>query len=230
MPSISRSRPSTAVRAAGVARRGRRGQIDLIPAAATTFELDRADLARLRMLSVLCHRRWSLPILAELHKESRPGGGGGAKFVTLANRMQLSRETLRDTLDDLIANDYLMRNPGVGHPMRPEYMLTEGGHAAAPLIAALITTLRERGLEDVALRKWSLPVLHALARGQQRFGQLKTALPGITARALTLALKDLLDARLIERTVIGGYPPAPVYCPTRKARRVTQALARLGVD
>ena len=192
--------------------------------------LGRADQARLRMLIVLCHRRWSLPILAELHKESRPGGGGGAKFVTLANRLKLSRETLRDTLDDLIAHDYLMRNPGVGHPMRPEYMLTEGGHAAAPLVATLIATLRERDLEDVALRKWSLPVMHALARGQERFGQLKAALPGITARALTLALKDLLDARLIERTVTRGYPPGAVYRPARKARRITQVIARLGVE
>src|SRR5215208_2302376 len=73
-----------------------------------------ADDLRLRMLIGLCHRRWSLPILAELQKEIRPGGGGGAKFITLANRLKLSRETLRDTLEDLIARDYLMRNPGVG--------------------------------------------------------------------------------------------------------------------
>jgi DNA-binding HxlR family transcriptional regulator len=230
MPSTSRSCASTSTSARGMVRRGRRGRVDLVPSGTTTVELDRADRARLRMLMVLCHRRWSLPILAELHKEARPGGGGGAKFVTLANRLKLSRETLRETLDDLIAHDYLMRNPGVGHPLRPEYMLTEGGHAAAPLVAALITTLRQRDLEDIALRKWSLPVLHALARGQYRFGQLKTALPGITARALTLALKDLLDARLIERTVTGGYPPAAFYRPTRKASRVTQALARLSVD
>ncbi len=121
-----------------------------------------------------------------------------------------------------------MRNPGVGHPMRPEYMLTEEGHEAGPAVAALITALRERDLEEVALRKWSLPVLHALSRGQRRFSQLKIALPGITPRALTLALKDLLNARLIERTVTHDYPPGVTYRLTRRARRIALMLTRVG--
>ncbi len=50
-------------------------------------QLDTADHARLRMLIALCHRRWSLPILAELQRDAERGGGGGAKFVTLANRL-----------------------------------------------------------------------------------------------------------------------------------------------
>jgi DNA-binding HxlR family transcriptional regulator len=112
--------------------------------------------------------------------------------------------------------------------MRPEYLLTEDGHAAAPTAAALIHLLRARDLEDVALRKWSLPVLHALSLGHQRFGQLKIALPGITPRALTLALKDLLHARLVERVVTGDYPPGVRYRPARSARALNDMLRRLG--
>ena len=175
----------------------------------------------------LCHRRWSLPILAELQKEVRPGGGGGAKFVTLANRLGLSRETLRDTLDDLIERDYLMRNPGVGHPMRPEYMLTEDGHNAAPHAARIMLRLRASDLENVALRKWSLPALYAIGRGVSRFGRLKSALPGVTARALTLVLKDLEAAGLVRRTVTDSYPPGVAYAPSKRSRGIMQALRRL---
>ncbi len=185
------------------------------------------DLSRLRMLIGLCHRRWSLPILAELQKEVRPGGGGGAKFVTLAHRLSLSRQTLRDTLDDLIERDYLMRNPGMGHPMRPEYMLTESGHDAAPHAAALMQRLRGAKLDDLMLRKWSLPVLYAVARGASRFGQLKGVLPGVTPRALTLALKDLEAAGLVRRTVTDSYPPGVAYAPSKRSRRIVQALRRL---
>jgi len=194
---------------------------------AAPAQLEEADHARLRTLIGLCHRRWSLPILAELQREVRPGGGGGAKFVTLANRLGLSRETLRDTLDDLIDHDYLMRNPGVGHPMRPEYMLTEGGHDMAPHAARIMLRLRAGGLEDVGLRKWSLPALYAIGRGVSRFGHLKAALPGVTARALTLVLKDLEAAGLVRRTVTDSYPPAVAYAPSKRSHRIVQALRRL---
>jgi DNA-binding HxlR family transcriptional regulator len=183
-----------------------------------------ADLARLRMLIGLCHRRWSLPILAELDKEVRPGGGGGAKFVTLANRLRLSRETLRDTLEDLIERDYLMRNPGVGHPMRPEYLLTEDGHDVAPHAAAIIGTLRKTSLEDVALRKWSLPTLYAIGRGVARFSHLRAVLPGATSRALTLTLKDLERVGLVVRRVTDDYPPMVLYRPHRSAKRIVRLM------
>lgn len=204
MPAISRSRASAA-RKAGSAE---------------------AHQVRLRMLIGLCHRRWSLPILAELQKEIRPGGGGGAKFVTLANRLSLSRETLRDTLDDLIHRDYLMRNPGVGHPMRPEYMLTEDGHAAAPHATAVMRAIRAGGIEDVALRKWSLPVLLSIASGMRRFGQLKAMLPGVSSRALTLALKELEAEGLVRRSVTHEYPPGVSYQLLGAARRITRLLER----
>jgi DNA-binding HxlR family transcriptional regulator len=208
------------VRRASRARKGAAG--------VAVAEPDAAEKARLTTIIGLCHRRWSLPILAELQREVRPGGGGGAKFVTLANRLNLSRETLRDTLDDLIARDYLMRNPGVGHPMRPEYLLTEAGHDAGPAAAALIKALHEHDLEDVALRKWSLPVLYVIAQGLARFGHIRSALPGLTSRALALALKDLHTAQLIRRSVTHEHPPGAVYEPAIRSRKLARMLAPLG--
>ena len=51
---------------------------------------------------------------------------------------------------------------------------------------------RARGARDreLGLNKWSMPVLAALA-GDRRFSELRDALPGVSPRALTLALKSL---------------------------------------
>ena len=46
----------------------------------------------------------------------------------------------------------------------------------------------------------------------------KATLPGITARALTLALKSLQKTDLVERTVRDGYPPTTCYRLTRRSR------------
>src|SRR5262245_47973361 len=81
-------------------------------------------------LTVLFHRRWSVPILAELHRgDSHPGG---SKFITLLNRLRISRDSLTATLGHLMHHDLVMRNPGYGHPMRPEYLLAEAGYDIAP--------------------------------------------------------------------------------------------------
>jgi DNA-binding HxlR family transcriptional regulator len=172
-------------------------------------------------LVALFHLRWAAPILAELHR------GRGGRFVTLAYRLGLSRESLRRTLAALLDRGLVARNPGYGHPLRPEYVLRPEGARLAPACAELLDALRRRGLEDVGLKKWSLPVLYALAEGAERFSDLRAALPGVTPRALTLALKDLTAAALIDRTVTNGYPPASVYGVTRSGARLFPVLRRV---
>jgi DNA-binding HxlR family transcriptional regulator len=179
---------------------------------------------RLQRMAIFFHRRWSAPILAELLRGDTVQGG--AKFITLANRLRLSRESLKATLDHLILHDYVMRNPGYGHPLRPEYILAEAGHDIAPACRDLMRILTQSELERAALRKWSMPALLAIGRGVRRFGALKIALSGITARALTLALKDLASARLVRRRVIDRYPPVTAYSLTRAARSLLVVLER----
>ena len=53
-------------------------------------------------------------------------------------------------------------------------------------------------------------MLAALA-ADRRFSELRGALPGVSPRALTLALKALADAGMVERTVLASYPPRTVY-------------------
>jgi DNA-binding HxlR family transcriptional regulator len=145
-------------------------------------------------LIALCHHRWSTPVLAEL------GRTGGARFVVLVNRLGVGRASLQRALAALVELGLVRRNPGYGHPLRPEYVLTPEGEEAAVRCARLLAAVD--GKSGVLLRKWSLPVLVALC-DNARFSELREALPGITARALALALKDLERAGLVTRRVGG---------------------------
>jgi DNA-binding HxlR family transcriptional regulator len=167
-------------------------------------------------LIALFHHRWSAPVLAELLRQK------GSRFVTLGNTLGVGRESLKRTLGSLINLGLVARNPGYGHPLRPEYVLTPRGHRVAGRCAKLLEALN--GGAEMALRKWSLPVLVALRR-PSRFSELQAALPGVTSRALALALKDLQAAGLVERRIEDAYPPTAVYAPTPSARRLQRILA-----
>jgi len=169
----------------------------------------------------LFHRRWAVPVLAEIARDR------GAKFVTLVKRLGVSRETLRATLDDLIAAGWVMRNPGIGHPMRPEYILTPGGELLAPCSGRLVTQVRRLGIEPLAFKKWTMPVAYLLGDAPRRFSELRLELPRVTARALTLSLKDMRAAGLVDREVIDDYPPVTSYRLERRARPIWQALQPL---
>ena len=72
----------------------------------------------LASLTVLVHHRWALPVLGELYRDD------GAKFVTLVHRLNVSKDSLARTLEHLRTLDLAVKNPGYGHPLRPEYVLT----------------------------------------------------------------------------------------------------------
>ena len=158
----------------------------------------------------LFHHRWAAPALTLLAER------GGARFVELQRRLGVGRESLRRALDGLIELGYVRRNEGYGHPLRPEYVITAAGRLAAPLAGAATAGA------DVLLRKWSVPVLVALAE-DRRFSELRTLLPGVTPRALALALRDLEDAALVRREVLPTRPPSTVYRATARGRRIVRA-------
>jgi len=166
----------------------------------------------------LCHHRWTLPVLAEIERTR------GSRFATLGGRLGVSGESLRRTLAWLVDADLVTRNPGYGHPLRPEYVFTRRGARLGPHAQRLVEALS--GHEDVGLKKWSLPVLSELDE-PRRFSELRAALPDATPRALALALKDLQAAGLVQRTVLDDYPPSAVYEATRAARRIAAAARSL---
>ena len=172
-------------------------------------------------LVALFHNRWSVPILAELHRQR------GSRFVTLARTLGMSRESLRRTLAALIESGLVGRNPGYGHPLRPEYVLTTRGERVAARGEPLVELLRERGLEEVGLKKWSMPVVHALSAEPLRFSELRERLEGISPRALTLAVKELEAAGVVERRVTDDYPPATSYRLAADARLLASLVGKL---
>jgi len=153
----------------------------------------------------LFHHRWAPPALALL------GERGGARFVELQRRLGVSRESLRRALDSLIELGYVRRNVGYGHPLRPEYVLAPRGRSPARTAARILAA----GETEILLRKWSVPVLAEL-REERRFSELRAALPGISPRALALALRDLENAGLVRREVRPTRPPSTVYRATRR--------------
>lgn len=158
----------------------------------------------------LFHHRWAPPALALLAERD------GARFVELQRRLDVGRESLRRALDALIDLGYVRRNEGYGHPLRPEYVITPAGHVAAPLAEAATAG------GDVLLRKWSVPVLVTLDE-ERRFSELRALLPGVTPRALALALRDLEDAALVRREVLPTRPPSSLYRATARGRRIVRA-------
>ena len=58
---------------------------------------------------------------------------------------------------------------------------------------------------------WKPIVLFHLLRGKKRFGELQRSIGGITQRMLTLQLRELEAAGIVERTVYAEVPPRVDY-------------------
>ena len=166
----------------------------------------------------LFHRKWTILILAELKRQ------GGSKFVTLQNRLGIGPSALRQTLEFLVEREVIVRNPGYGHPMRPEYILTDQGRPVAEKCKALVDAVDDRKVLRILLMKWSLPTLMALGNGGLRFSELRNCLTTITARALTLFLKQAQAAGVIDRKIVSEYPPAAEYRLSKKATRLAPLI------
>ncbi len=175
--------------------------------------------ARLDGLVALCHRRWSIPLLAFLAE------GGGRRFVEFQQSLPIGRQALRDNLDRLIELGLLRRNPGHGHPLRPEYLLRRKASKLAFLCADLSVFLERKGLENCASLKWSLPVLAAVAGGSERYGQIRERLDTISPRALAMALQELEDSGLLIRIITDAHPPGVSYRLSSPGRALARRLA-----
>lgn len=85
---------------------------------------------------------------------------------------------------------------------------------------------------DLVGDRWTLLVLRELSFGEQRFTDLKTALPGIATNLLTDRLRTLEDAGLVEQHELPAPAARTVYRLTRDGRRirpVLRAIAQFGL-
>ena len=73
--------------------------------------------------------------------------------------------------------------------------------------------------------KWRLLVLHQLAAGPLRFGELRRQLPDISEKVLVQELKHLATADLLIRTSHGEVPPRVEYHLTTLGQQALPLLA-----
>lgn len=157
------------------------------------------------LLIQLGSHRWLVPLLADLAAHR------GARFVELIHRLGLSRDSCVRTLESAAAIGWVTRNPGHGHPLRPEYILTEAGAAAAARAAMIAEAQDALGLPPGAATRWGLPLVAGIGAGHDRFNALSRLLAPATPRALSQGLTALGRHGLVTREVLDARPPASRY-------------------
>lgn len=172
-------------------------------------------------LALLTHHRYALPALAQLHIQR------GSKHVTLVHRLGAHRLAVTQAVDTLIELGLAIPNPGYGHPMRPEYILTERGQALGPACVHINATLDRFGLAEFGLRKWTLPTILAVHQGAERFGDIRAALTFATDRAVSQCLNGADDEGILRRADHALDARAVVYRLERIGRHIAHATSEI---
>ena len=176
----------------------------------------------INLLVKLTSRAWSLHILALMHR------GVPGRQAPLLAASGAGRTAFANSLAHLIALGLLERNPGHGHPLRPEYRLTPEGVTCAALahkIADMVPT--ETGL-SLLRRSWTVPVL-SVSRGPRYFSQIKKSLPAITDRALSQSLQQLQTQRWMSREIDASqHPPRPIYRAANVGCKISEVVNLVG--
>ena len=163
-------------------------------------------------------RAWSLSILELMHN------GVAGRQATLLSASGASRTAFTQSLNHLIGLDLLERNPGHGHPLRPEYRLTPKG-VSASVVAAKIKAVATETSDQILLRRaWTIPVL-AVSHEPRYFKDIKNDLGIISDRALSQSLNQLNSQDWLMRTVnISARPPRPVYQASNVGAAISRAV------
>ncbi|AHD10403.1 MULTISPECIES: winged helix-turn-helix transcriptional regulator [Phaeobacter] len=149
-------------------------------------------------------RAWAIPILAHLH------AGVAGRQAPLLTATGASRTAFAQSVDHLISIGLLERNPGYGHPLRPEFRLTALGVSAAATANKIHSVTAEED-RDLLRRSWTLPILTALHE-PSHFNDIKRNLRRITDRALSQSLKTLEGRQWVHRHVDeAARPPRSIY-------------------
>ena len=172
----------------------------------------------IEQLVKITSRAWALPILA-LMADGVPG-----RQAVLLSRTGAGRTAFGQSMAHLVTLGLVERAPGHGHPLRPEFRLTQAGHRAAK-VAAEVQRQTPKGASDPLLRRmWSVPVL-TIGTRPRHFSDFKAGLPGITDRALSQSLKQLELRDWLTRRVDGAiHPPRARYQATGSGLLIGEAV------
>ena len=179
------------------------------------------DVPDLSGLVRLTHHRWVIPLVAAV--------GRGNRFAAIQHELDVPRQTLHRAIEAAEAMDLVLRNPGYGHPLRPEFVLAPDGERILPDCVDLTAQARTTGAAELMSRKWSLPVLAALRTADRplRFRDLAVWLPTVSPGALTRSLDDLLAGGWVRRPVDAERPSRSPYVLGTAAARIAERAATL---
>lgn len=164
-------------------------------------------------------RAWALPILWSLH-EGVPG-----RQAPLLTATGASRTAFAQSLDHLIGIGLVERNPGYGHPLRPEFRLTLPGIEVAA-IAHRIHRVSTAADQALIRKSWTVPILTSL-HAHQHFNDIRKSLVTITDRALSQSLQTMEAHHWVRRQVDeAARPPRPLYLPVNLGRRISSIAGR----
>src|SRR4051812_13507882 len=71
---------------------------------------------------------------------------------------------------------------------------------------------------EIICGKWTLLLVRDLAEGRSRFSELERSLAGISPRTLSLRLRELEEAGIVERHTYAEVPPRVEYALTDKGQ------------
>jgi len=172
----------------------------------------------IKLLVKLTSKAWSLKILALLHM------GVAGRQVPLMAATSASRSSFTASLEHLVHLGLLERNPGHGHPLRPEFRLTPPGVTMAALAHRIIDATPDETAFAVIRRSWAVPIL-AVTEMPQRFSIIKSGLNTITDRALSKSLCLLEEQDWLRRDIdLSGRSPFPTYRAVNTGKKINQAI------
>lgn len=76
-------------------------------------------------------------------------------------------------------------------------------------------------------RRWNGAIILAADGGARRYSEFLAAVPGISERVLAQRLRELADARVVEREVLATRPVRVVYTLSPAGRELVRALTPL---
>lgn len=84
-----------------------------------------------------------------------------------------------------------------------------------------------RQLLDILAEKWTLLIVHALAGGPLRTGELRRRIEGISEKMLIQSLRSLQEHGLVERRSYAEVPPRVDYRLTERGLTLTPIVKTL---
>ena len=172
----------------------------------------------IKTLVKLTSRAWSLKILALLQ------AGVPGRQAPLLAATSASRTSFASSLGHLVQLGLLERNPGHGHPLRPEFRLTGNGVKVAETASRVVKAVPDDGEFALLRRSWTVPIL-ALTDTPQRFSVIKSNLATITDRALSTSLHQLEARDWLQRDIdTSRRVPFPTYLAVNRGIEINRAI------